>query len=305
MNMSVLIATKDRPDQLRQCLESLYTSTHKQFEVIVVDQSINDSGSSLRSQFPRLRYFHYTRGGKSGALNFGSTKARGSILAFTDDDCIVTPGWLTHIHEAFCRHPSAHGVFGSTYPYKPEKHRGEICPSTYEQSHSYAITKPVYHVSHIGFGNNMAIRKQTFIAIGGFARWLGPGTAAMAAEDADIEARLLLSGYGLWYEKSAKLFHNKWMSQKATRTDGLHYLVGETACYGYLALTGHRYARGILQKAWDRDVRQFARYGMRFLTSPRKKYAGSMWWASLQLAARLSGHIVAFGVVLNRTVAHG
>ena len=296
MKISVLIATKDRPEQLIQCLKTLYKSTHQNFEVIVVDQSATDEGKRIINVFPTVRYFRYRTGGKSGALNFGSTKANGSLLVFTDDDCLVTPGWLSEMEAAFRRHSLVQGVFGSTYPYNPQKHRGQLCPSTYVQSRSYAITKPGYHVSSIGFGNNMAIRKKTFIAIGGFARWLGPGTLAMAAEDAEIESRLLLNGYMLWYQKTAKIYHNKWLSPQKARRDDLHYLVGETACYGNLLLNGHSYAKTILRRAWTRDLRQFVRYGLQTTIHPNRKNLGSVWWSVLRIAARSWGFLFSIGL---------
>src|SRR4051794_15473455 len=89
--MTVLVPTKDRPDMLRACLESILASTHDSFEVIVIDQSATPF---LEIHDQRLRLINSSAQGKSAALNEGISVASGRYFAFTDDDCTVSPEWL-------------------------------------------------------------------------------------------------------------------------------------------------------------------------------------------------------------------
>ncbi len=91
--ISVLIATKNRPTQLSQCLRSLLLNTYKNFEILVLDQSTTGKTEkyvrALKNK--NITYLKLNNPGKSKALNWGISMAKGKILAFTDDDCITHP----------------------------------------------------------------------------------------------------------------------------------------------------------------------------------------------------------------------
>ncbi len=83
VQISVLIPTRERPQQLDACIKSVLASDHKSFEVIVMDQS-SEPYAGLTD--PRLRVYHSRARGKSAALNAGIAHASGRLFAFTDDD---------------------------------------------------------------------------------------------------------------------------------------------------------------------------------------------------------------------------
>jgi GT2 family glycosyltransferase len=98
----VVVATHDRAARLGALLASLRGQTvgPARFEVIVVDDASSDgSRAVLESERERgeldLRVIHRDRPeGPSAARNDGWRVARAPIVAFTDDDCTATPGWL-------------------------------------------------------------------------------------------------------------------------------------------------------------------------------------------------------------------
>jgi len=101
--ISVVVPTFERPDLLRRCLESLIAQTMDplSFEVIVVadgpSKATEDIVAELRNRtsLPDLRYLESpVHRGPAAARNLGWKSARGSIIAFTDDDCIAQPTWL-------------------------------------------------------------------------------------------------------------------------------------------------------------------------------------------------------------------
>src|SRR4051812_29433765 len=114
MVVSVVIATRNRADRLRQALDSLERMSVPNtlsWELIVVDNGSTDGTRQVvndceaRTIVP-LRYVIEPRDGKSVALNAGVRAATGDVIAFTDDDCVMSPEWLTAIAIEFENNPS-------------------------------------------------------------------------------------------------------------------------------------------------------------------------------------------------------
>jgi glycosyltransferase involved in cell wall biosynthesis len=91
---SVIIPTLDRPRHLTRLMERLAAQTFGDFEVVVVDQTAE--AWTGRGAFPTLdlSYLQHPVKGAVRAKNIGAFLARGSVLAFTDDDCLPAPDWL-------------------------------------------------------------------------------------------------------------------------------------------------------------------------------------------------------------------
>src|SRR2546423_4530151 len=100
--LSVVIASRDRPDHLLACLASLQRSARPSdwiVEVIVVDNGAYDptiEAAALRlgDATLTLTFVREARPGKAGAINTGTAVAQGSVVAFLDDDVTVDEGWI-------------------------------------------------------------------------------------------------------------------------------------------------------------------------------------------------------------------
>jgi peptidoglycan/xylan/chitin deacetylase (PgdA/CDA1 family)/glycosyltransferase involved in cell wall biosynthesis len=95
--LSVLIATHNRPEKLRRCLESLaeQTADPASFEVVVADDGSPDSTATMVEAFEspwELRLLRLPKGGKSAALNAAIEAAAAPACAFLDDDILAAPG---------------------------------------------------------------------------------------------------------------------------------------------------------------------------------------------------------------------
>src|SRR5579863_10079992 len=104
MDISVILCTYNRCDDLTQALAGLAASRMPQsvdWEVLVVDNNSKDRTRSVVEEFssvyPRFRYLFEGQQGLSNARNAGIAAARGRVLAFTDDDVIIDPGWLLNL----------------------------------------------------------------------------------------------------------------------------------------------------------------------------------------------------------------
>lgn len=117
---SVIVPTYNREESLRKTLISLAGQTipSDQYEVLVIDdgssRNIKDVFEKFSRQYGAKNFFYHriSHGGPSKARNVGIKLARGEILFFTDDDCVVPPNWMETLLGGYRRHPKAVGVGG-------------------------------------------------------------------------------------------------------------------------------------------------------------------------------------------------
>jgi GT2 family glycosyltransferase len=84
---------------------------------------------------------------------------------------------------------------------------------------------------------NLAARRATLLAVGGFDERLGPGTPYPAAEDNDLGHRLLEAGHQITYEPRATVHHRAWRSRSEQTRLHRQYGRGQGAFYAkHLAL---------------------------------------------------------------------
>lgn len=93
-SVSVIVATRDRPELLRKAIESLQQQTWPDFEVVVVDDGSRvpqevEAVIPADSRFRLLRLLEPA--GPGAARNRGFEEARGGFVAILDDDDIATP----------------------------------------------------------------------------------------------------------------------------------------------------------------------------------------------------------------------
>jgi GT2 family glycosyltransferase len=113
--VSVVFATHDRARRLDALLTSLCKQTLSvdEFEVIAVDDCSADATPDVLARHVAAGRLNLTvvrldrTHGAGGARNAGWRAARAPLVAFTDDDCVTTPGWLESGLSAFEAHPHA------------------------------------------------------------------------------------------------------------------------------------------------------------------------------------------------------
>src|ERR1700730_15808052 len=105
MDITVVLCTYNRSKSLASALSSaaaLVLPESVEWEILVVDNNSNDGTREVVADFcskypSRFRYLFEPQQGKSRALNTGIREARGSILAFMDDDVTVESKWLQNL----------------------------------------------------------------------------------------------------------------------------------------------------------------------------------------------------------------
>ncbi len=213
MRISLIICTRDRADLLRTCLQSLSKSRLEFHEVIVVDQSSNIAAtiSVIEELLPVIRNLKHipteTRG-LSKARNVGIKTATGDIIAFTDDDCIVTGDWAEAIIREFKRDRDTMAVYGKVPPvFDGARTRKMLAIRLKDNRQEY---KRLVNPWEFQSGNNMALRRGVFKEIGYFDELLGPGAELRNCDDADMAYRLLRCGLKVVYTPEAIIYHRLW-----------------------------------------------------------------------------------------------
>lgn len=295
MKISVLIPTRNRPEKLKDCLNSVLVNKFRTFEIIVVDQSSDSSTEKAVKHInsKKVIYIRMKARGKSKALNLGLKKTSGEIIAFTDDDCVVSKTWLKNIFLSFQKNKDIIGLFGKILPFEPRLNRGKICPCTFLKKTETIIEKPCLHWKNIGFGGNMSFRKNVFEKVGNFREWLGPGSCGLAAVDAEFALRVLLCDFKILYNPHIRIYHNCWLSSNDIEKKALFYSCGEVACYGYFAFKGLEFGKVVLKDNFNFSLRKL-KVGLKSLILFKKHARGLIKNSLLELFFKLRGFMVGF-----------
>lgn len=114
MKVSVIIPTYNRGYIIHEALESAFNQTHRDFEVIVVDDGSTDDTRRVVERFPseQIRYLRHEKNRGNGATcNDGIRAASGDAIAFLDSDDMWMPENLERQVSFLARHPEVDAVF--------------------------------------------------------------------------------------------------------------------------------------------------------------------------------------------------
>jgi GT2 family glycosyltransferase len=275
---SVVVPTNfARPAELRRCLRSLAELDHPDYEVIVVD---NRAADAPIAELDGVRVVREPRPGISAARNRGVSVATGEVIAFTDDDVRVHPGWLSALGGRFARQPHVSAVTGLVVPLELETQaqiffeqsgsgldRG-YAPLTFERAGRFLVrrrdqrtsseeVRSLYLTGEYGFGANMAFRTAVLQASGGFDEALGVGTPTRGGEDLAMFVELLTGGHQIGYEPTAIIEHQHRTTMDDLARQIYGYGLGSTAMLTAVALRDPWHLLGLaaIVPAWLRSLR--------------------------------------------------
>ena len=119
--VTVAVCTRDRADQLERCLAAL-ARQRLATQVLVVDNAPSDDATArlLAARFPDVERVVEPRPGLDHARNRAVATATTEVVAFTDDDVVVDPGWTWAIARAFDEEPDLGLLTGLVLPLELE-----------------------------------------------------------------------------------------------------------------------------------------------------------------------------------------
>lgn len=229
--VTVAVCTRDRPDDIKLCLEAISRLDYPHLDILVVDNApqTNTTKELIGNHYPQVRYVREPRPGLDWARNRAILEARGEIIAYTDDDVVVDAGWVNAIAQTFTENPEVMAVTGLVVPYELEteaqvlfEEYGGFGKGFSRQEYQVPIgeSMPVWMLGagQYGTGANMAYRCSIFKHIGGFDPALDVGTVTNGGGDLEMFFRVIREHYLLVYEPTVIVKHRHRQSYEKLRT---------------------------------------------------------------------------------------
>jgi len=203
---SIIIPLFNRPDEIKELLDSLCLQDYKDFELIVVeDGSSIPSEKIVLSYSDRLNVKYYAKpnSGPGPTRNYGAKLASGNYFIFFDSDCLIPATYLSTVNEAIRRYnPDAFGG--------PDKAHPSFTPI--QKAISYAMTS-FFTTGGIRGGKekldrfhprsfNMGLSRKVFDSTQGFSEM-------RFGEDVDLSLRILENGFSTRLIPDAFVFHKR------------------------------------------------------------------------------------------------
>jgi len=209
-DVSVVVCTYNRSRLIGQALAHIGEAAVRanlSVEIIVVDNNSRDDTKEVVAQAARtsvvpVHYVFEPSQGLSFARNRGLKASNGSIIAFTDDDCVVDSNWIAALWREFDANPDVAVLGGRVDLYTPEDQPVSIRPIA--ERVRYTNAAQIYGLI---IGCNLAMRRGVAQRIGGFDPAFG-GSKGVVADDIEFVYRALRRGLGVLYTPDAIVLHN-------------------------------------------------------------------------------------------------
>jgi GT2 family glycosyltransferase len=206
---SIIILTRNCLSFTRECIESIFSCTRENFELIIVDNASTDGTVQYLHTLPKTTVIKNRRNrGFSGGCNQGLSVANGENIVLLNNDTIVTRGWLTRLLW-WINQDKTIGIVGPRSNYiVPQQ---AISPVPYQTIKKMPMFAAKWSKDHIRQGYEadylsglcMAFKKSLVGEIGGLDERFFPGYF----EDTDFSIRARISGKKLWVANDVYIHH--------------------------------------------------------------------------------------------------
>jgi len=206
MFFSIVIPLYNRPQEIKELLETLVVQTYQAFEVLVIeDGSVNDAEAIVNSFSDKLelRYFKKPNEGQGFTRNFGFERAKGDYFIVFDSDCLIPANYLEIVNNSLStNYLDAYGG--------PDGAHSSFTPT--QKAISYSMTSPFTtggirgNKKAIGQFHprsfNMGISRQVWEKAGGFI-------ITRLGEDIEYSIRIHSLGFKIGLIPDAVVYHKR------------------------------------------------------------------------------------------------
>ena len=211
MKFSIVIPVYNRPDEVKELLESLTLQTSQNFEVIIVEDGSTNKCDGVVENFKNslsITYYFKINEGRSIARNYGIERANGDYFVIFDSDCIIPENYFSIVSTFLSKHPI--DCYGG-----PDRAHHSFTPI--QKAISYSMTsffttgglrgssKKITKFYPRSF--NMGFNKAVVKATGGFPN-------IPLAEDIDMSFRIEKAGLTIGLIEEAFVYHKRRTSFK-------------------------------------------------------------------------------------------
>jgi len=197
MRFSLIMATIERTQEISRFLEKLNLQTYRDFELIIVDQNLDDRLLEIIKPYQSKFSINHLRSkpGLSKARNLGMTSITGDVIAFPDDDCWYPPELLQEVASFLKNNPYLDGLTGCT------------ANENYWDKESGRLTQ--FNVWKRAISYTVFLRRSVIEKVGIFDETLGvgAGTSWKSGEETDYIIRALKLGFQLHYSHDLQVHH--------------------------------------------------------------------------------------------------
>lgn len=206
MFFSIIIPLYNRPQEIKELLDTLVLQTYRNFEVLVIeDGSVNDAEAIVNSFADKLdvRYFKKANEGQGFTRNFGFERAKGDYFVIFDSDCLIPADYLQIVNNSLAsNYLDAYGG--------PDGAHASFTPT--QKAISYSMTSPFttggIRGNKNGIGQfhprsfNMGVSRQVWEKAGGFI-------ITRLGEDIEYSIRIHSMGFRIGLIPDAIVFHKR------------------------------------------------------------------------------------------------
>ncbi len=191
MLVSIVLNIMNEEKNIADLLDSLVTQEGP-IEIVVVDANSRDRTreivESYVQKYPELVKLHIKPGSRGLSTNYGISKAKGEIIAFTGGDCIANPFWIKELRRSIMEGGTV--VAGKTI---------NMGLKSWEELDRVELFHKGVDLSYPSC--NEAFKREVLEKVGGFDTWF------ITAEDIDLNYRAVDAGYKITYNPGAIVYH--------------------------------------------------------------------------------------------------
>jgi glycosyltransferase involved in cell wall biosynthesis len=199
MSVSIIIPTFNGASRIRNCLDALIQqTTGPDAEILVVNDGSTDNTAEVVARYSGIRLITQSNAGPAAARNRGALEARGTIILFTDDDCVPMPDWLAAMIAPF-KDPSVVGAKG-VYRTHQRRLAARFVQIEYEDKYRRMAEHP-----QIDFIDtySASFRRERFLEMNGY----DTSFPVACAEDVELSYRMSARGWTMKFVPAAVVYH--------------------------------------------------------------------------------------------------
>jgi glycosyltransferase involved in cell wall biosynthesis len=199
VSASIIIPTFNGVSRIGNCLDALVNQVAgRNVEILVVNDGSTDNTAEVVARYPGVRLISQANAGPAAARNRGALEAQGSIILFTDDDCVPTPNWLEAMLAPF-EDPEIVGVKGA---YRTGQKRLAARFVQIEYEDRYRLMAGLGSIDFVDT-YSAAFRRCRFLEMTGY----DTSFPVACAEDIELSYRMSARGWKMKFVAKAIVFH--------------------------------------------------------------------------------------------------